>query len=1069
MRYITWFDEIGRDDIATVGGKGANLGELTRAGVPVPPGFVVDTDAYNAFVNFNDLRDDIIALASRPGADDPAAYETAAAEIRRLFEQGDIPEDLADEIRRAYEQLAESNGHAVAVRSSATAEDLPTASFAGQQETFLNIHGDEALLDAVKKCWASLWTARAMAYRARQEIDPADVSLAVVVQQMVPADASGILFTANPVSGRRDQAVINAAWGLGEAIVGGQVTPDTLTVDKDTGEVVERETADKEVMVVRVDGGTETQPVPDDRRTTPVLDDNAAARLVRYGVEVEELYGAPQDIEWTLVNGDFDIVQTRSITALPEPEAPPPTEWPLPGDGGQYMRGSMADFMPDPLSPLFQTLALPMINASLNELIRDLTSSRMSLEDGLVVTVNDYAYVGMNLAGRDWVVLGIGMVPKMPNLMRTAVDRMREARRQYAEVVEHWEEKSLNVLRAEEILAGVREILGVAFKYTTTLQSGTMGAAGGSEGLFTAVYDKLIKREDGPPAPTFLLGFDSTPIQAEKELYDLAMWSREHPGLVDHLQATLPRELADQLASGGVPADIDADVWPEWQQRFQGYLDTYGHSIYDLDFAKPVPADDPTPILQTLKMFVAGQGTNPHERQRHLADRRQEAVEAVERRLDPMRLKMFRTLLDWAQRLAPLREDGIADIGLGWPRLREMLLELGRRLAGADAIEQAGDIFWLRRAEVETAAAALDQGESPADYRDEIRERQAVWRAEKRVTPPPQLPPKAKWLGIDMARWLPAEADTQAGDALTGVAASPGQVTAPACVLHGPEDFDRMQPDHVLVAGITTPAWTPLFAMAAGIVTDVGGPLSHGSIVAREYGIPAVLGTGVATQRIQGGQVITVDGSAGVVRLTDEGPGDDQGLRGDAGEGQTSITATNQTTWRRIQGRIRQFNKRILNPFTLSFAGRRYSPYAIVRHVGRRSGRVYHTPVWAEAMDGSFVIPLPYGDHVDWYRNVLAAGECILAWRGKAFRAGEPKVIDEAVGLRAIPEPVRNLIRHSARRTGNDQLLQLKRLSEEGDAVYQRITVEHPIYKPLLLVGAASLLVFAARALSRRD
>lgn len=243
-----------------------------------------------------------------------------------------------------------------------------------------------------------------------------------------------------------------------------------------------------------------------------------------------------------------------------------------------------------------------------------------------------------------------------------------------------------------------------------------------------------------------------------------------------------------------------------------------------------------------------------------------------------LRLKVFRKLLDWAQRLAPLREDGIADIGLGWPRLREMLLALGRRFAEAGAIEQAGDIFWLRKAEVEAAVAALDRGEPLADYRDAVQERQAVWRAAKRVTPPPQLPPKTRWLGIDMSRWLPAEADTQAADTLTGVAASPGQVTAPACVLHGPEDFDQMQPDHVLVAGITTPAWTPLFAMAAGIVTDVGGPLSHGSIVAREYGIPAVLGTGVATDRIRSGQVVTVDGSAGVVTLQNEDPkGFDEG------------------------------------------------------------------------------------------------------------------------------------------------------------------------------------------------
>src|SRR5215218_7639119 len=218
MTYTVWLDEISKDDIALAGGKGANLGELSHAGLPVPPGFVITTTAYDAYVEANDIADVIVARASVARAEDPAGFEQVAEGIRALFSGGKVPEAMAEEIRASYQELSEDRETPVAVRSSATAEDLAGASFAGQQETYLNVRGAEALLEAIKNCWASLWTARAMAYRARQGgVDPATVSLAVVIQRMVESEAAGVMFTANPSNGRRDQATISAAWGLGES------------------------------------------------------------------------------------------------------------------------------------------------------------------------------------------------------------------------------------------------------------------------------------------------------------------------------------------------------------------------------------------------------------------------------------------------------------------------------------------------------------------------------------------------------------------------------------------------------------------------------------------------------------------------------------------------------------------------------------------------------------------------------------------------------------------------------------------------------------------------------------
>jgi pyruvate,water dikinase len=313
---------------------------------------------------------------------------------------------------------------------------------------------------------------------------------------------------------------------------------------------------------------------------------------------------------------------------------------------------------------------------------------------------------------------------------------------------------------------------------------------------------------------------------------------------------------------------VDTEVWHEWQSRFQAHLNRYGHTVYNLDFVNPVPADDPAPLFDTLKFYLQGEGQNPYERQRRTVTRREEATHAVLERLDAPRRNLFCRLLEWAQGVAPVREDALADVGLGWPVMRRMLLELGRRLAEAEAVEKPADVFWLRRDEVEQMAASLDATEPQlASLTDTVEQRKMLWRGQRRVTPP-QLLPKGGWVEV-FRRWMPAVSEEQTGDTIKGVAASAGQVTAPARLLGGPEDFGKMQPREVLVASITTPAWTSLFAMASAVVTDVGGPLSHSSIVAREYGIPAVLGTGVATRRIQSGQSVRVDGDAGTVTLLD--------------------------------------------------------------------------------------------------------------------------------------------------------------------------------------------------------
>jgi rifampicin phosphotransferase len=850
MIFIERFDEIGRDHIDQAGGKGANLGELMRAGLPVPPGFVLLTDAYRAHVAEHQLDEKIIALAAPK--EDPAGYDDASAQIRALFAE-DVSDTLRAEIEKAYAALGENLP--VAVRSSATAEDLPEASFAGQQDTYLNVRGLEDLLTAVRDCWASLWTARAMAYRARQGIDPATVSLAVVVQQMVDAEAAGVMFTANPSNGRRDETLISAAWGLGESVVSGSVNTDNILVRTPDGAVLSNEPADKAVMTIYAGQRTQEVPVPADQRLRPVLSEAEAAELAAHGTRIENHFGAPQDIEWARADGRFWILQARPITALPEVEAPAPTDWTVAEPTAMYVRASIVEQLPDPLSPLFADMIDGSVTRSLQTLFGELLGEDVIRETDVgLPTVNGYAYYRYSRAGM------ARLTWKLPKAFRALLGggtlvgqgRWRNySHPRYRRIVSDWTARNLTEMTTEQLLAGVQELVEAAAEYYTAVQT-IIPAAATSEILLTRFYESVVRTKDDPPALVFVLGFDSAPIRAEKSLYDLATWTRNHQELAESLLTRPVQEFLERAATS------EDAVWHEWHTRFQAHLSAYGHTVYNLDFMNPVPADDPGPLLETLRFFVSGKGVDPYERQRRFATRREEATAAVLARMDPVRARAFRRLVYWAETITPVREDALADVGLAWPQVRRMLFEIGRRLQQAGVINEPEDVFWLHRSEID---------EGLGNLADQVEQRKRVWRGQRRATPP-QLLPKGGW-GDAFRRWMPAASEEQTGDVIKGIGGSMGTVTAPARVLGGPQDFGLMQPGDVLVASITTPAWTSLFAMASGVVTDIGGPLSHSSIVAREYGIPAVLGTAVATRRIRSGQLIHVDGDAGTVRLLD--------------------------------------------------------------------------------------------------------------------------------------------------------------------------------------------------------
>ncbi|MBA8795204.1 pyruvate,water dikinase [Friedmanniella endophytica] len=884
--------ELGRDDVAVAGGKGANLGELTRAAFPVPAGFVVTTAAYRRFVTAAGLDDLIVTALAGPGTEPAAAAQRIASAFAAAEPDPELRAAVLDHWRRSV-----GADEPLAVRSSATAEDLADASFAGQQESYLNVRGADDLLVAIRDCWASLWTERAIAYRARQEVDTESIALAVVVQRLVPAEAAGVMFTANPANGRRDQLVIAASWGLGESVVGGHVDTDEVVVDAASRVVVSRRTADKRTMTVTTEHRTTEQPVPDALARATVLDDAAAAELAGLGLAVQEHFGAPQDLEWTRTADGFALVQSRPITALPEPEGPVPDRWPV-EPGSWYFRASIVEQLPDPLTPLFADLIDPAVSTSLREMMSELIGATVVRpEDASLPTVNGYAYYRYSYGGMVRLTLRtpLALMLYLRRGDQGVIPRWREhAHPRYQAAVAAWHDRDLTTVGSRELREGVAALLTEGCAYYTSVQT-IIPYAATTEVVLTRFWAG-VRRPDEPSAATLLLGFDSAPIRAEKSLWDLAAWARSRPGLAEWLaradDATVlglldrsPSEAADGEGEDGEGEDADRAAFG---RRFAAHLDTWGHSVYNLDFANAVPADDPAPVLATLRFYLRGEGTDPYARQAAAAERRDRLAGQVRARLDPVRRRVFDRLLRWAQQGAPVREDALADVGLAWPQLRRMLAELGRRLVAAGALERAEQVYWLTAAELD-AWIAEDPSAPAADVLAErIAERRRVWRGRRRATPPQGLPVNGAMALMESV--MPARSQEAGGSVLRGIGASAGRVTAPARVLAGPEEFGLMQPGEVLVASITTPAWTPLFAMASAVVTDIGGPLSHSSIVAREYGIPAVLGTSEATRRIRSGQPVTVDGDTGLVSLEaedqdgDPGAGDDRG----AGDGRAA-------------------------------------------------------------------------------------------------------------------------------------------------------------------------------------
>ena len=869
--------------LSLVGGKAGNLGEMIRAGLPVPPGFCVTTEAYRRVAASAAIDFDAFDRAT------PDALNTLAAETRASLLAVPLPQDIARAAGDAYTRLG--GDAAVAVRSSATAEDLPFASFAGQQDTYLHVVGHGAVLEAVRRCWASLWTDRAVVYRARNGIDPRSVRLAVVVQRMVAAEVAGVLFTANPVSGRRRQAVIDASPGLGEAVVSGAVNPDHFVVDTERRVILERRIGDKRVEVrPRPGGGTERVETTA-RAHEACVTDKQVLELASLGDRVERHYRAPQDTEWAFDGtGALWLTQARPITTLfPVPRRPlAPQE---PADHRVYLCFSLAQGLERPITPM-GLAAFRVLSTNAERLMGfpvsdPLAGAHVYNEGGLRVFI-DLTGVLRNRVGR-------GLMPRLLDVMeaRSAVTlrgllddpRLSLARRSPLGFLR----RALRILvrygvpwrfaealfrpdaahaRAARVGARLADRLRVPEAATAAERLGFAERVLGND--IVPLGPRLL-----PPAAAglgmigfagWLLGDDARPGDLQGVLrglprnvtteMDLALWrlaaairrDTESARVFHDLTAA---ELARRYRAGALP--------PPLQRGLAGFLSEYGHrAVAEIDLGLPRWSDDPSHILGVLANYLRLEDKDlapdaVFERGARDAEAAIETLVARARRRGRLRGRLVRFALDRARRLSGLREVPKYHMVAALAAVRRELAAVGAELARQGAIESGEDVFFLDLADVR---AALNGG---GDLRGVVGERRQAYDAEMRRRHVPRVilsdgtEPEAATL-----------ATTTAADGLTGTPASAGVVTGPARVILDPVGA-RLEPGEILVVPSTDPGWTPLFLTAGGLVMEMGGANSHGAVVAREYGIPAVVGVAGATRLITTGRILRVDGTAGVV------------------------------------------------------------------------------------------------------------------------------------------------------------------------------------------------------------
>jgi len=878
--YVLYFNEINRSSLARVGGKGANLGELCHIpGIAVPAGFCVSTRAYQDFVHKSKEFAELLKALELIDIESFEELKAAGERLRAHLENLDIPVAIQQEIGRAWRMTGSQ--YAYAIRSSATAEDLPGASFAGQQDTFLNIKGEHNILDCVRKCWASLFTDRAIAYRRKNGFAHDKVLLSVVVQRMVFPEVSGIMFTADPVGGNRKIVSIDASFGLGEALVSGIVSADLYQVKAD--KLINKQIAGKEIAIyAKPEGGTAKVEIAEERQTTQALPDEDAVRLARMGRSIEKHFGSPQDIEWCLADNEIFIVQSRPITTLypvpavadeqlhlfvsfghvqmmtevikplgisvlrtflPLGKSSPRAESDLLVEAGGRLYSDVVTRLLE--YPQLRKL-LPVILLNIDELISRAVQDFMDreefqaneqpgkrLEFALVIKAFPTAFAVLkNILYRD-------NKHAIAQLNQFIDKQVRENRKRLQGV-----SGSDRITMIQEILHGMLSMIFMRIVQYLPAAIGTYKLIESLSKKWLGDAAELGSISKSPPG--------NVTTEMGLALGDVADAARNHPAVIEYLEHAADKTFWEDLRS--VPGG--EDVLPV----FLNYFERYGmRGTGEIDLTRPRWREAPTQLVPAILSHIGG--VRPGRHRLDFQAGKEEAEIGARRLLERLRQKpmgslkarIMRRLIKVHRSLIGMREHPKYFIVQNFDIIKQAILQEADTLAAGGILERPDDIFWFSLQEIK------DIIETRRVNHDIIAMRKEKFQRDQQLTPPRAITSEGEIITAKPGVHVPP-------NALAGSPVSAGTVEGRARVVLKLAEA-KMDKGDILVAPYTDPAWTPLFPLAAGLVTEVGGLMTHGAVVAREYGIPAVVGVDNATRKIQDGQKIRVDGTQGFVEI----------------------------------------------------------------------------------------------------------------------------------------------------------------------------------------------------------
>ncbi|MBN2360278.1 MAG: hypothetical protein JXR83_12570 [Deltaproteobacteria bacterium] len=889
-------DRLIDSDARAVGPKALGLARLATSGLPLPPGFCVVADAYRAHLAALPGLD---ALLSRLATEEGDRRRTALSAIRLAIVERPLAADVGAAIDEAWGELSRRVDRPplrTAVRSSGTAEDLPGQSFAGQHDTLLNVIDPGQCRRAIRRCWASLWNDRAYEYRSLNRIEHRQAAMAVIVQQLVEADVSAVVFTADPIAGRTDRVVIESTYGLGEALVSGKVSPDRVVLARPALTVVERVPGTKATEIVADEaGGVQERAVEAQRARGRSLDDAQAIALARLALQAEQAFGVPLDLEAAGIGGRIFLLQARPITALPLALADSPAALDTPPDRSDrqvWTNLNTGEVLPDVVTPASWNVLEPLARLLLGSVFVQLgisfgDSPLFGLIGGRVYfNLNTLLSMAVHIpglrkdnltslfGGSQQAVTALGAIEiadeDLPptriawlsvlwHLPRLLIDLLWRAPAQGQTLIDQarvgcdrWAALPLDRLADAELMTAVRQAMAEMLGQERAMVMAGFGIT--YQGLLFDRCRRWFGDVDGPALASRLLsGLRNNDLAAAGvDLWQLAQQTHARPEVARLVRTCASFEALREALATAEDGAVFLDGW----QRF---MSAHGHHCRgELELSNPRWQENPGEILGQLRSYLDAVGQRDFlDQYRRVADGRRTAEQSCRRRLrNPLRRWLFGFLLDRAQRCAGLRECLKNQIVRQLAGLRRLLLAIGQRLADRGTLAEIDDVFFLDLDEIAAALAAT----APAGERALIATRRVEHQRNLSLRPPP----------VVVGRYDPVAATAGDPDAapgeLRGLAVNPGLVRGRARVILRAGE-GQVLPGEILVAPFTDPGWTPYFVNAAAIVMDQGGLLSHGSIIAREFGIPAVVNVGPATSTIKTGQTIEVDGGSGVVRV----------------------------------------------------------------------------------------------------------------------------------------------------------------------------------------------------------